>query len=344
MNRYAYFLSFTVMVSVWYSISESGVLSWVAPIFVFGFIPLLELIIGSSNHNPTEEKLQKRLNDPFFDYVLYLFFALQVLTCLFFVWYTTNTEIGTLTWWGHVTSMGICCGTFGINIAHELGHRVNKKEQFMAKVLLLSSLYMHFFIEHNRGHHKKVATPDDPSTARLNEPVQFFWMRSMVQTWLEAWRLEFVRLKRKGLVKFSLSNEMLQFQIIQLIMVLVIYYFFGFTSMLSWIIAAFIGAILLETINYIEHYGLFRKKENEYYERVEHWHSWNSNHLVGRLLLFELSRHSDHHYKSNKKYQILENSNVAPQMPTGYPGMMVLAQFYPIWIFVMNPKVKSALK
>lgn len=341
MNRYGYLLSFSVMFSVWFSLNESGLLSWCAPIFVFIFIPILELIIGAKEDK--NENLESRSEDLFFDNILYLFFGLHILTTLCFIWVMRDNEMWTITWWGHVFSMGICCGTFGINIAHELGHRTTRKDQFLAKILLLSSLYMHFFIEHNRGHHKNVATPEDPSTARLNEPVQIFWIRSMIQTWNKAWSLEFIRLRRKGRLIFSIKNEMLQFQIIQLTAVFVVFFTLGFKAMISWMLAAFIGAVLLETINYIEHYGLTRKKSNNNYERVEQWHSWNSNHLIGRLLLFELSRHSDHHYKSNKKYQILENSKVAPQMPTGYPGMMVLAQFYPLWILIMNRKVEKAL-
>jgi alkane 1-monooxygenase len=214
-------------------------------------------------------------------------------------------------------------------------------EQFLAKTLLLSSLYMHFFIEHNRGHHKSVATPEDPSTARFNEPVQLFWIRSMFQTWLSAWHLEFDRLQRNGFSRFCLRNEMLQFQLIQLAFLIAVYYFGGYFVVLAVWAAALVGAILLETINYIEHYGLMRKKlESSYYERVEHHHSWNSDHLIGRLILFELSRHSDHHYKTNKKYQTLISADDAPQMPTGYPGMMVLSIIFPLWFWVMNERLR----
>lgn len=236
--------------------------------------------------------------------------------------------------------MGILCGSYGINVAHELGHRTNKWEQRLAQSLLLSSLYMHFFIEHNRGHHKQVATPEDPSTARLNEPVQLFWFRSMYQTWMKSWELEFERLKRNNLSPWHPSNQMLQFQLIQLGYLGVVFFLFGGNGLTALVFAALIGAILLETINYIEHYGLLRKKEsNGYYERVETHHSWNSNHIIGRLLLFELSRHSDHHYKSHKKYQELESASNAPQMPTGYPGMMVLSIIFPLWFWIMNRRV-----
>jgi alkane 1-monooxygenase len=215
-------------------------------------------------------------------------------------------------------------------------------EQFFAKMLLASSLYMHFFIEHNRGHHKHVGTPEDPSTARMHEVVYTFWLRSMFQTWISAWRIEAERLRREALSPWSLRNEMLRFQITQLLVVIAIYFIFGGWATFSFWLAALIGGIFLETINYIEHYGLRRKKtQTGQYEIVQPEHSWNSNHVVGRLILFELSRHSDHHYKSNKKYQTLQSIDAAPQMPTGYPGMMVLSLVVPAWFLIMNPRAKQ---
>jgi alkane 1-monooxygenase len=164
----------------------------------------------------------------------------------------------------------------------------------------------------------------------------------MYQTWTKAWSLEFERLRRENKFRFHPSNEMLQFQVVQLLYLVIIYLFFGGSGFTALLLSGLTGAILLETINYIEHYGLLRKKEaNGYYERVQTKHSWNSDHLIGRLLLFELSRHSDHHYKSHKKYQELQSANDAPQMPTGYPGMMVLSIIAPLWFWIMNRRVSQ---
>jgi alkane 1-monooxygenase len=149
-------------------------------------------------------------------------------------------------------------------------------------------------------------------------------------------------MKKKGLPALSWRNEMVQFQLIQIVFVMLIGLLFGWTVALFFVIAAFLGALLLETVNYIEHYGLQRKKnENGIYEKPLPIHSWNSNHVIGRLVLFELSRHSDHHYTASRKYQVLRHHDGAPQMPTGYPGMMILSLITPAWYAVMNPRVKK---
>jgi alkane 1-monooxygenase len=239
-------------------------------------------------------------------------------------------------------SMGLLCGTFGINVAHELGHRVNKLEQTFAKLLLLTSLYMHFFIEHNKGHHKHVATPHDPSTAKYNQSVYAFWPQTLIGTYLSAWKIANEEMEKKGKPWWSLQNEMLLFQLIQIMFVLMILYFFGFKIAMLFMVAALIGGLLLESVNYIEHYGLSRSQTSEQqFERVQPHHSWNSNHIIGRLMLFELSRHSDHHYLASRKYQILRSFDNAPQMPTGYPGMILLSLFPPLWFKIMHQQIKK---
>jgi alkane 1-monooxygenase len=234
------------------------------------------------------------------------------------------------------------CGIFGINVAHELGHRVNKMEQTFAKLLLLTSLYMHFFIEHNKGHHKHVATASDPSTAKYNQSLYAFWPQTLIGTYKSAWKIANEELTKKGSYWFSLQNEMLLFQLIQAALVIIILFFFGWTITLLFIVAALIGGLLLESVNYIEHYGLTRNETGDHqFERVQPHHSWNSNHIIGRLMLFELSRHSDHHYLASRKYQILRSYDNAPQMPTGYPGMILLSLVPPLWFKVMNNQMKK---
>ena len=238
--------------------------------------------------------------------------------------------------------MGILCGTFGINVAHELGHRKSVFEQFLAKLLLLTSLYTHFFIEHNKGHHAHVATDEDPSSAVLGQSIYSFWPQTVFGTYFKAWKINLAELKKKGLGFFSFHNEMLLFTCAQLILIGVIGFYFGLNTIYFFLISATIGALLLETVNYIEHYGLKRKRNpSGNFERVLPKHSWNSNHLLGRLMLFELSRHSDHHYLASRKYQVLRHHEDAPQMPTGYPGMIVLALFPPLWFRVMNRQLKK---
>jgi len=210
---------------------------------------------------------------------------------------------------------------------------------------LLSSLYMHFFIEHNKGHHKNVATPEDPSSARLGEPVYLFYFRTICYSYLSAWKIANREMEKKNKPVLSLENEMIQIHIIEIGFVLLIAFLFGLKILIYFLMAAFIGILLLETVNYIEHYGLSRKQiANGKYERAMPMHSWNSDHVIGRLMLFELSRHSDHHYLASRKYQLLRYHEESPQMPTGYPGMMILSLIPPAWFYVMNKKIKKCNK
>lgn len=339
--RYLFALLPAVAVAV--SFLSTGLWTWFAVCFVFIFIPILELLLGNGGKFGKDDPSENASSNFLYSLVLYSIVPIHLFFIAWYILFAHHIDSHSFSdFLGRTFAMGIMCGAYGINVAHELGHRQTKFDQFLAKLMLLTSFYMHFFIEHNRGHHKFVGTKEDPSTGRINEPVMFFWVRSMFFVWVSAWKLEFERLKRLKLPKFHPSNQMLQFQIIQIAFLLAIYYFEGWDAMLSMWLAAFIGAILLETINYIEHYGLTRNQlGNGMYEIVNEMHSWNSNHFIGRLLLFELSRHSDHHAKTTKKYQELNSIPNAPQMPTGYPGMMVLSLFPPLFFKIMNPRVQS---
>ncbi len=328
---------FTGIIAVYISFISTGWWTYTALIYIFGLIPLLDILMPTpeKNMNAMEEELA--LKDSLYDWLIYSMLPIQ----LFFLWVFLSMigdpTLTTFEFWGRISAMGILCGSLGINVAHELGHRPNKSEQWMSKALLLTSLYMHFFIEHNHGHHRRVATPEDPASARYGENIYFFFVRTVVFSYVSAWRLEAQKLERKEQAFWSIHNEMLRFQIIQMAFLGGIYFFFGWIPMLAFIAAATFGFLQLETVNYIEHYGLQRRrKDNGNYEKILPVHSWNSNHIIGRLLLFELTRHSDHHFQSTRKYQILRHFDDAPQMPTGYPGMMVLAFFPPLWFIVMH--------
>lgn len=336
---FKYLLVLTLPVAVAISFTRTGWLTFLPVIHAFVLIPLLELMIKPNAKNLDASERALRSENPLYDWMLYLIVPVQL---VFLLWYLAVFQADSewVSRIGHLTGMGMLCGVLGINVAHELGHRTTKYEQFMAKILLATSLYMHFFIEHNRGHHKNVSTPEDPSSARINEWLPMFWIRSISGAYLGAFRLETQRLSRQKKAVFSLRNEMLIFQIVQVVLLICIAYFFGVVVMLGFLGSAFFGILLLETVNYIEHYGLVRKKVSAYrYADAAPEHSWNSNHVMGRLLLFELSRHSDHHYQPSKKYQLLDNYAESPQMPTGYPGMMLLATIPPLWFFIMNPRV-----
>jgi alkane 1-monooxygenase len=341
-KAFKYLSPLTIYVLAGISFTQQGWLTWGTMLYAWFIIPFAELFINPSKKNldAAEEEMAKQ--DKVYDYMLYLIVIFQFAALFLFL---SSMKATDLQWWevaGRVFSMGLLCGTFGINVAHELGHRVTKFEQTLAKLLLLTSLYIHFFIEHNKGHHKNVATPEDPSSARYNEPVYTFYFRTIIFSYLSAWTIANDEMKKKGLAVLNLKNEMLQAHIIQIAFVALI--FFVFTPLITvyFLAAAFIGILLLETVNYIEHYGLQRKQTaSGNYERAMPSHSWNSSHPLGRLMLFELSRHSDHHYLASRKYQILQHHDDAPQLPTGYPGSMLLALLPPVWFYVMNRKIKK---
>jgi len=342
MRAFKYFSPLIIYVGSIQAFIGKGWVTFLPLIYAWVVIPLLELFIRPDPSNMAEAEEQLAKNDRIYDYILYLIVFLQVPTLFFFL---NSMRDETLTIWdkiGRIGTMGLLCGTFGINVGHELGHRLNKFEQTLAKISLLTSLYMHFYIEHNKGHHKNVATPHDPSSAKYGEPLYFFFFRTIIFSYASAWRIATKDVRKAGKDAFSLHNEMLLFQIIQLAFVALIVMIFGWTITFYFLIAAFIGILLLETVNYIEHYGLQRKEiEQGKYERAMPEHSWNSDHVIGRLMLFELSRHSDHHYLASRKYQVLRHHDDSPQMPTGYPGMMILSTIPPAWFYVMNRRLKK---
>jgi alkane 1-monooxygenase len=315
---------------------------WLPLIFAWVIIPVLELFIrpDATNLSEAEEELAKK--NSIYDFLLYTVVILQFIALYEFLVSMKDPDLAWYDRVGRIWVMGLLCGTFGINVGHELGHRISRFEQFLAKTLLLTSLYMHFFTEHNKGHHKRVATPDDPSSARYGEWVYGFYFRTVILSYFSAWHIANDETRKKGKPVFSLYNEMIRFHIIEIAFAGFIFFMFGWLVTLCFLAAALIGILLLETVNYIEHYGLQRKQSVDgKYERAMPTHSWNSDHVIGRLMLFELSRHSDHHYLASRKYQVLRHHDESPQMPTGYPGMMLLSLVPPAWFYIMNRRIKK---
>ncbi|MFD2526585.1 alkane 1-monooxygenase [Flavihumibacter stibioxidans] len=325
--------------------NSRGIACYGTVIFAWIMIPAFELLLqpDPANLSAAEEEMARK--NPVYDWILYTIVILQILTLFYFLQQMKTDSLSLSDIIGRVLTMGLLCGTFGINVGHELGHRVKPHEKWLARISLMSSLYIHFYIEHNKGHHKRVATHDDPSTARYGEPVYSFWIRSISNCYLGAWQIANKETRKKGKPVFSLHNEMLQVQLFQLAFIALLWMLFGWPTILYFFLAALIGILLLESVNYIEHYGLQRKQiADGKFERAMPEHSWNSDHLIGRLLLFELSRHSDHHYLASKKYQVLNHHDDAPQMPTGYPGMILLALVPPLWFFVMHRQINRFTK
>lgn len=332
-KRLKYLAAFILPLVTVISFNIQGWVVWLPLIYAFIVVPLLDTFLPQDASNLSKNEESSIRNIFWFRFLL----VLIVPAHFYVLWEFLNidfTSINTLETIGVVLGAGLSCGVLGINVGHELGHKSDYFSKFLAHLLLMSSLYMHFYIEHNYGHHRRVATAEDPATARRNEPIYLFWIRSIFCSYSSAWEIQYKLLKNHSFI--SWKNNMLIYHIVQILFLGVIYFVFGFQHLVYFISAAIIGILLLETVNYIEHYGLMRKKENGVYERTTYAHSWNSNHLMGRLVLFDLSRHSDHHYKSTRPYQILRYHEKSPQLPNGYPAMMLLSLIPPLWFKIIH--------
>ncbi|TDQ22803.1 alkane 1-monooxygenase [Tenacibaculum caenipelagi] len=337
------FLAILILpVTVYISFTNTGWLTLLPLLVFFGLVPLLELLFNPDKENLSTEQEEREKENKLYTYILYTTVPLQLVFLGWFLWMMKDIELTTLEYIGRISAMGLMCGVIGINVGHELGHRNNRFDELLGEILLLTSLDTHFLPYHNAGHHFNVATPNDAATARKNEVVYFFWIRSHFQSYYQAWEAENKRLKNSERNWFHLQNRMLIYTLCNILLLVGIFYFFGLKTLFAFVAAAIFGILLLETVNYIEHYGLLRKQnEKGRYERVKRTHSWNSDHRIGMLMLFNLSRHSDHHYNGSKHYQLLKSLPESPQMPTGYPGMMLVALIPPLWFSIMNKKLQD---
>jgi alkane 1-monooxygenase len=340
-----YLLAFSIPLSGLIGFYFQGVWTFSAIIFAFGFIPIAELILPVNKKNYNEKEIKNRLENHFFDFLLYLNLPIVYGLIAYVaqkIYFETNSLTEII---GMTLSLGVILGANGINVAHELGHRNSYLEKLIAKLLLIPNHYTHFFIEHNLGHHLHVGTPKDPSTARYNQNLYVFWIQTVTGTYKKAWQIQNKLNKDEKHSLLSVKNDMFWFSIIHIIYLISIAFFLGKTVFFVLFFAGIVGFLLLECINYIEHYGLKRALlPSGRYERVSEKHSWNSNHIVGRIVLYELTRHSDHHYKSQKKYQILEYHDVSPQLPFGYPTSIIISLFPPLWFGIMNKRIPAEMK
>ena len=338
MRPLKYLAAFQIPVVVWVSLLLPGWWSFLAVVHVYGLIPLLDQVLPQSEANLSAAEEEAARSDRLYDLLLYALVPIQVATLGFYLTLVAGGGLTGVELVGKTLTMGICSAVLGINLAHELGHRVNRAERWMAKTLLLTSLNMHFIVEHNLGHHKRVATEEDPASGRFGESVYRFVIRSMWFSYLSAWEIERTRRGRRGLPFWSVRNEMLQMTGIEVAALGLVAWVLGPAGLAAYVVTGVLAQMQLEIINYIEHYGLSRRRRDDgRYERVQAHHSWNSNHAFGRLVLFELTRHSDHHYQASRPYPVLRHLEGAPQMPAGYPAMMLLSLLPPVWFSVMNP-------
>ena len=345
MKDLKYLAAYSIPLATIIALKSNGWMTFAAAYFAFLIIPLLEFIVGKDSANLSKEDSVKKNISPIFDFMLY--FNLPVVYCLV-LWSfirISAVEHTLIEITGIALSVGILLATNAINVGHELGHRKPLFERTIGKLLYLPCLYMHFYIEHNFGHHLKVATPEDGATARYNQSVYSFWITSVIKQYFDAWKKQKELLERGKNSWVSLNNDMLWYTIIQFLYLTSVFYFFGAKTCAFAIAIGVISFLFLETINYIEHYGLLREKlESGRYERVKEVHSWNSNHSIGRIVLYELTRHSDHHFKSSKKYQVLDSYEQSPELPYGYPSSIILSLIPPLWFKKINPLVPKKMK
>jgi alkane 1-monooxygenase len=312
---------------------------WSGVLVFFVIIPIIDLLAGEDGHNPDASAAEELQNDRYYRWCTYLFLPIQFIGLVVACWMWAYGGLSVVDKIGLAVTVGLVAGT-GINAAHELGHRVEQHERWLAKVALSQTLYGHFFVEHNRGHHVRVATPEDPASARLGESVWTFVPRSAVLGLASAWKLEARRLRRKGHSVFHPSNALLHTWLLSAVLFVTLMVVFGWAIAPYLLIQAVVGFVLLEMVNYVEHYALLREtNERGRYVRCAPRHSWNSDRLCTNIFLYHLQRHSDHHANPGKRYQTLLSCDEAPQLPAGYATMVLLAAVPPLWRRVMDPRV-----
>lgn len=327
-----------------YTLTGWGVFTWGGPLLVYVLIPVLDWLIGTDQSNPPESAVHQLENDRYYRAIVYSYIPAQFATTIWGTWLAVTGDLATWELVGLVFSVGAING-IAINTSHELGHKREALDRWMAKLTLAPVAYGHFFVEHNRGHHGNVATPEDPASSKMGETFWAFLPRTMIGSVVSAWKIEAERLGRMGKSVWSLENDNFQAWAMTLLFFGAMTAWLGWGALLFLGLQAFYGASLLEVINYIEHYGLLRQKGADgRYVRCAPEHSWNSNHIVTNLFLYQLQRHSDHHAHPTRSFQALRHFEDSPQLPSGYASMLIPAYIPALWFRQMDPLVAAHYK
>lgn len=316
-----------------------GVFWFFGPIFVFGVMPVLDRLIGDDAANPPDSVVGWLEQDRYYRWCTFLYLPLQYASLVAASWLWSRGGLSVVEALGLALTVG-CVSGVAINTAHELGHKRASVERWLSKVALAQSGYGHFFIEHNRGHHVRVATPEDPASSRLGESFYAFLPRTVKGSLASSWELERERLRRAGSSPWTPRNDILNAWAMSVVLLIGLTVAFG-PAILPWLVVQGVfGFTLLEVVNYLEHYGLLRaRREDGRYVRTAPEHSWNSNNVSSNVLLYHLQRHSDHHAHPLRRFQALRHFDEAPELPSGYATMIVLALVPPLWRRVMDPRV-----
>jgi alkane 1-monooxygenase len=316
-----------------------GLFWWSALAIVFGLIPLLDHWIGVDSDNPPESVLARLEQDRYYRWCTYAYLPLQYGSLFLAGWLWSRGGLSLPDKIGLALTVGTV-GGFGINTAHELGHKKDSLERWLSKIALAQTGYGHFYIEHNRGHHVRVATPEDPASSRFGESFWRFLPRSVAGSLRSGWELEAERLARLGRSPWTLRNDVINAWAMTVVLFGALLLLYGPGVLPYLLVQAVFGFSLLEVVNYLEHYGLLRQRTaTGRYERCAARHSWNSNNIASNVFLYHLQRHSDHHANPTRRYQALRHFDEAPQLPSGYASMIVLACVPPLWRRVMDPRV-----
>ena len=321
--------------------AETGVEAWLLlPLFLsYVVAPLQDWMLGEDTNNPPEEVVVQLDRDRFYRLLTYAVVPLHFAALIGAAWWAGTQN---LSWWAFIGLAAVAGMTsgLGINTGHELGHKKSRLERNLAKIVLSVPVYGHFWIEHNRGHHRDVSTPEDPASARMGESIYKFALREVPGAFNRAWAIEKDRLGRRGRSVWNSNNQILQSMALSVVVQLGLLLVFGWLMIPFLIIHNILAWWQLTSANYVEHYGLLRLKEpNGKYERCQPWHSWNSNHIFSNLVLFHLERHSDHHAHPLRRYQSLRHFDDLPTLPSGYFGSYLLAYVPWIWYRVMDRRL-----
>jgi alkane 1-monooxygenase len=312
---------------------------WLTAVMVFVVIPAMDVLGGDDVGNPPETVVKALQDDRYYRWLTYLYLPLQFGALVLGAW---QWDAGGLDWVGRLgmlVAVGAVNG-IAINTAHELGHKRESLERWLSKIALAPTAYGHFYVEHNRGHHSRVATFEDPASSRLGESFWRFWPRTVLGSLRSAWRMETHRFTVRRRSPWTLRNDVLNAWLMTAVLFAALVIAFG-PGVLPFLVAqAVLGFSFLEVVNYLEHYGLARQRTaTGRYEKVDERHSWNSNRLTTNIFLYQLQRHSDHHANPTRRYQVLRSFDTSPQLPAGYATMIVVALIPPLWRRVMDPRV-----
>lgn len=340
MGKFKYFAAYVIPLLGIISFSSTGIYAYTGLIFLYVLVPILEIVFTPDKYNLAETEVELAKEDTFYDLVLYLMVPIHLYVIYYFLTTISDPTLTTSDTVARILMMGTILGVVGINVGHELGHKTrNIWKQISAHIFLTTAVQNHFVPYHNGGHHKDIGTPNDLTSAEKGDNFYFFALRSQIGGYFKTWGLEAKRLKAMG--KSTALNPMLLYTLLPLIMFGAIFYFFDIYVLGCYFAASVYGITILEAQNYFAHYGLRRELQpNGRYERVSARHSWNSDHIIGRVLLFELTRHSDHHHLGGKPYQILDSKEESPMLPYGYP-MMLMLSFFP---FLFRPIMSRQLE